>query len=495
MTPPPSTTTDQPRDSPTLRLTRECPCQQYNTAPVSEHAAVALAATPWCNVNMTATARHTSSEKLRGNWPTDPGTGRGRSHGTSSREPFDRWFRYPAGFASDYAGLLLDRIGLEDGTVVDCFMGSGVTGTAARDRGLGFLGIEAHPLIAELAELKLRPAAHASSIRSMAQEVAARAMSLHRSATHLTVAASTSAEPDLIRRSFSGDMLFQLLLLRQEIKSFGEDPVGAYLKWALLGTLRDVADVKVGWPYQRPGIKRRAPHSDPVQRFLTRSDWFAEDIASIRLNSPDSVVVRGDATDALTWRGEASSAHACVSSPPYLNNFDYADATRLELYFWGDVTTWAQMCSNVRHDMLTATTQQSSVGEMEDATVRMRELGSVGETVVNLTTSLTAERRAKGRRGKQYDQVAPAYFAAMFDVLTNLFTMIADGGTCVWLVGDSAPYGVYVDTPKLIGALAEVCGFVVRDDTVLRQRGNRWAAPAGRHTVELTERLLVFEKP
>lgn len=444
---------------------------------------------------MTATARQTSSEKPWGNLPTDPGTGRGRSHGTSSREPFDRWFRYPAGFASDYARLLLDRIGLKDGTVVDCFMGSGVTGTAARDRGLGFLGIEAHPLITELAELKLRPAADASAIQSMAVKVAAGAKAMHHSATVLTIAAATSAEPDLIRRSFDGDVLFQLLMLRQEIMSYGKDPAAAYLKWALLGTLRDVAGVKVGWPYQRPGIKRRAPHSDPVQRFLTRSDWFAEDIASIKVHSPNSVVVRGDATDAHTWQGETSSAQACVSSPPYLNNFDYADATRLELYFWGDITTWGQMCSNVRQDMLTATTQQSSVQEMKDSTARLGGLGSVGETVVNLTTNLTAQRKVKGRRGKQYDQVAPAYFVAMFDVLTNLFNKIDTGGTCVWLVGDSAPYGVYVDTPKLIGDLAELTGFVVTDDTVLRQRGNRWTAPTGRHAVELTERLLVFEKP
>ena len=67
-------------------------------------------------------------------WPNEPGSGRGRSHGTSSRQPFDRWFRYPAGFASDYVELLLDRLELTEGTVIDCFSGSGVTGTAARAR-------------------------------------------------------------------------------------------------------------------------------------------------------------------------------------------------------------------------------------------------------------------------------------------------------------------------------------------------------------------------
>ena len=47
------------------------------------------------------------------------------------------------------------------------------------------------------------------------------------------------------------------------------------------------------------------------------------------------------------------------SSPPYLNNFDYADATRLELYFWGPVASWKEMCESVRSGMLVATTQQT----------------------------------------------------------------------------------------------------------------------------------------
>ena len=81
---------------------------------------------PWWNSLMLLLNRQADPA-----WPTEPGSGRGRSHGTSSREAFDRWFRYPAGFASDYVELLLDRLALTEGTVIDCFAGSGVTGTAA----------------------------------------------------------------------------------------------------------------------------------------------------------------------------------------------------------------------------------------------------------------------------------------------------------------------------------------------------------------------------
>src|SRR6266496_699515 len=84
----------------------------------------------------------------------DLASGRGRRHGTSNVDAFDRWFRYPAGFASDYASALLQRLDLpKNGVLLDCFAGSGVIGTAAQRSGLQFYGIEAHPLIAELARL------------------------------------------------------------------------------------------------------------------------------------------------------------------------------------------------------------------------------------------------------------------------------------------------------------------------------------------------------
>jgi hypothetical protein len=423
-------------------------------------------------------------------WPSEPGSGRGRRHGTSSYQPFDRWFRYPAGFASDYVRLLLDRLGLDEGLVIDCFAGSGVTGTAALDQGLEFFGIEAHPLIADLARLKVAPACSARPVRQLAADVA-------EEVSELLVSGETDAPTvtgeftQLVQRSFDEPVLHRLALLRQAIRSRSKRVAAPYVKLALLATLRDVASVKVGWPYQRPGQQRIARHRDPVERFLIRAGWIADDLKSIGPR-PSASVICGDARDPVTWAGfKHGPAEACVASPPYLNNFDYADATRLELYFWGEVTSWSQMCSTVRNDMLTATTQQSSKPERVDAVTRLETMGSLGEQVLSLTDLLTKQRRAR-TRGKEYDQVAPAYFVGMADVLSNLAVALKAGATCMWLIGDSAPYGVYIDTPRLIGELACTLGFEVKADLTLRRRGNRWQGPTGRHSVELTERLLVF---
>jgi hypothetical protein len=425
-------------------------------------------------------------------WPPEPGSGRGRRHGTSSTQPFDRWFRYPAGFASDYAGLLLDRIGVSEGLVVDCFAGSGVTGTAALSHGLEFFGIEAHPLIAELAQLKVAVACSAPSLRTLAAEVV-HEVTEHLATQETDAGSVTAGEVQLVQRSFEPDVLLQLVLLRRAIASRNQRAAAQYAKWALLATLRDVATVKVGWPYQRPGQRRTPPYRSPLDRFSKRAGWIADDLDGAAPRSTANVVC-GDARDLSSWAAlEPGKAQASVSSPPYLNNFDYADATRLELYFLGEVRSWSQMCSTARVNMLTATTQQSSVPERAAAIARLKEMGSAGQEILMLTESLSARRRDRAR-GKEYDQVAPAYFVGIMDVLSRLAIALEPGATCVWLIGDSAPYGVYVDTPRLIGELASKVGFEVGTDVMLRHRGNRWRTASGRHAVSLTERLLVFHR-
>nr|WP_237552566.1 DNA methyltransferase [Streptomyces sp. SID5789] len=421
------------------------------------------------------------------------GSGRGRKHGTSSSEPFDRWFRYPAGFASDYVALLLERLKVQPRSIIlDPFTGSGVTGTAARGMGHSFYGIEAHPLIAELASLKFQPApAPVGSLTETAQRLA-------------TLAASQTAvaqgqleeESELVLRCFAQPVLAQLVALRNIIRN-GEGGVwDPHVKWALLGTLRDVATARVGWPYQRPGQKRQPRFTDALARFCQRATWMAEDLHRTEALSDSfyGEVTQGDARSGSSWaKIESASAHGCVSSPPYLNNFDYADATRLELYFWGEVKSWAQMCSDVRSDMLVATTQQSSVGNARSAQSDLKKYSTVGEEINDIASKLQGERE-KRERGKEYDRVIPAYFLAIAQVLENLSSRLVEGAPTAWLIGDSAPYGIYVDTPTLIGRLAEQFGFEVEQDRKLRARGKRWGTNATRHQVELSERLLLLRR-
>ncbi|MFL6139642.1 MAG: DNA methyltransferase [Frankiaceae bacterium] len=424
-------------------------------------------------------------------------TGLGRANGTSRHSPFDRWFRYPAGFSSETAAELFKYAGVKNGAfILDPFCGSGVVGTAAASRGIAFVGVEAHPLVAELAALKLRR----TTPRSPSDLIASARLFIADAAACDDV--DHENETNLVRKSFDDDVLGQLIAMRTTLERQPDAqwrPWSPWLKWALLGTLRDVASVRVGWPYQNPNRSRRPTHTDPYARVIKRASLMAADLMTARQwPSPraDAAIFRGDARDSRTWQKAASTRAlaGCICSPPYLNNFDYADATRLELYFLGAVRSWAELVAGPRSKMMIASTQQTKRGLADSALAWLRAIdGELGRQLRSLHDAIAYEV-AERKRGKEYDRLFPCYFADMASVLAHLGQYLEPGAPAALLVGDSAPYGVYVDTPALLGALAQTEGFRVVDDIVLRKRGLRWATNTSRHGQALTERLLLLRK-
>jgi hypothetical protein len=410
--------------------------------------------------------------------------GIGAVYGTSREQPFDRWFRYPAGFSRDALALAVEAADIsKTGRVADPFCGAGTVAFALPE-GAELVGIEAHPLIAELARLKLRAQPRSGpELRRTAERLIDEAEP-----------ADPNGEHELVQRCFTPEVLTVLAGLRNSVEQT-RSPWREHLRWALLGVLRDVASVKVGWPYQRPALAREAPYSDPRARFSARVDAIAADLES-RPTPPPGKVVKGDARTAASWRTATSGGKftASVSSPPYLNNFDYADATRLELYFLRRAVSWGDMCRTARAAMLTATTQQTKRQTGARALQRLRRFPGVSAEIVELTDSLRAERTQRDR-GKEYDQLLPSYFWDLARVLQHLYKHTVPGAKCSWVIGDSAPYGVFVDTPRFVSSLAAEIGFEAMAAEVVRSRGLRWRTNGTRHQVPLTEQLIVFRHP
>jgi hypothetical protein len=185
------------------------------------------------------------------------------------------------------------------------------------------------------------------------------------------------------------------------------------------------------------------------------------------------------------------NAKACVSSPPYLNNFDYADATRLELYFWGPIRSWKAMTHDVRDNLIAGSTQQTTKGGAAAAVEWLSDATDVLDTLVPLRNAL-ALARATRPRGKEYDNLLLMYFADLGRVLIQLRARLEPRARAAFVIGDSAPYGVYVDTPRLVGQMALSLGYKHMSDTPIRERGLRWATNGTRHQHLLAERLLVL---
>ncbi|MBB6015963.1 hypothetical protein ACFP9V_11570 [Deinococcus radiopugnans] len=378
-----------------------------------------------------------------------------------------------------------DAVPIQRGkAIADPFAGVATAGVHIVKRHSSFRGIEAHPLIAELSSLKFKPVDQLDGLQKYGVHLLS-AMTM----------ADIASEHPMVLRCFDEVTLSFLAGLRDEIESEPTHPYYKLARWALLATLRDTASVGVGWPYQRPGVQKNPRVKSPSSRFIMRLTHMAEDLSSMS-GDVDGSVVHGDSRLAEAWANglDGQKADGVISSPPYLNNFDYADATRLELYFLRYAKSWKEMTNTVRSSMMIATTQQTSGLSGVRLEEDLQNIKPIHSDINFIVEKLVIERK-KRAKGKEYDRLVYQYFNDMSLILENMAMNVISGGKVALVIGDSAPYGVYVDTPKLIAMLASQYGFRLNNDQTLRLRGERWTGIQTRHSHTLSERLIVLTAP
>jgi hypothetical protein len=375
--------------------------------------------------------------------------------------------------------MALDAVALPaGGLAVDPFTGSGRAATTLAARGDRFFGLEAHPLPADLANVKLSRPGPPNDLRQAANDVADRAATGTRGGVPHPV----------LQRFVSPSALPELIDLRAATEEHG-GPWEGHMRWLVLGALRRHAGG--GWPYLRPRATNET--KSPTQLVVELADTMADDLSDAP-REPRAEVAHADARVASSWAAlTPGAAHGCVSSPPYLNQVSYAELLRLEVLLLGWAQSWADM-RLLGRDLVACCTQEVTAQRAATARVTLGCWPGTEASVRSLCGRLERAQASRSRP-KRYDRLLVTYFADIGRSLQALWPVLAPGARSAWVIGDSAPYGVYVDTPALIGLLATELGYDILDDVQLRERGKRWSSPGSRHSRRLSERLLVFQRP
>ena len=169
-----------------------------------------------------------------------------------------------------------------------------------------------------------------------------------------------------------------------------------------------------------------------------------------------------------------NSIDLVVTSPPYPNNYDYADATRLEMTFWGEIRGWGDLQEVVRQFIIRSCSQHATAEKLQLATLLAdSSVDSIREELSNVCDELAEIRQTKGGK-KAYHTMIAAYFCDLSKVFQALRPVCKSGSTICFVIGDSAPYGVYVPVDDWLGRLAIASGFKSFSFEKLRDRNIKW---------------------
>jgi hypothetical protein len=397
--------------------------------------------------------------------------------------PVHRWFRYSAGFSAQWVEVVIaeaTRAGAV--TVLDPFAGAGTSLLAAEKLGVASYGIEAHPFVVRVAKAKLLYRTDRDAYLTRAREIRRQAARLR---------GLGCKYPTLIQKCFTREALEGLDHLRRAWEILNDQTPAAELTWlTLVAILRAVSHAGTApWQYVLPRKTKKAA-LEPLGAFDQMTKTVYADMQALgSVIGPSAVYLEGDAR---TCPGiPDSSINLVITSPPYANNYDYADATRLEMCFLGQIDGWGDLQRAVRDRLMRSCSQHVPEKAVSLETVLAApELAPVRPAVSKVCQQLGAVRQEKGGK-KTYHLMIACYFLDMARTWTALRRVCQRPARVCFVIGDSAPYGVYVPVVEWLGVLAEAAGFTSCKFEKTRDRNVKWKNR--KHRVPLCEGRLWVE--
>lgn len=421
----------------------------------------------------------------------------------SLRAPIHNWFTYPAGFSYKAVESSLRLNHIREGMVVyDPFMGTGTTNLTAKKLGISSYGIEAHPFVYRVARTKLNWNIVKKDIIQAVTAIETSVRSQRKNFVGNIRERLEAEFPELILKCYEDKTLLDLLFIRNVVlKAELQPEIEDFFFVGLTSVLRQVSIAATGWPYVAPKKQKTTSlNKDALFEFSRQMLRMAHDVEVTRDEANPGYlktfhrVFNADSRNTQTLIPGEAADHV-FTSPPYLNNFDYADRTRLELYFWGEAKNWGEITQNIRTKLITSATTQIS---RDDPKYNLsRDLEGVCPEVYHFLSEAISKlgkiRLTKGGK-KSYDHLVSGYFNDMFLIIMDVFRVLKPGKKAVFVLGDSAPYGVHIPTDELIGKVGLNIGFSEYNIDVLRERGGKWKDNPQRHDVLLRESIVTLKK-
>jgi DNA modification methylase len=390
--------------------------------------------------------------------------------------PIQRWFRYKEAFSSDLVRLFLREFGAAPHThrVFDPFVGCGSTVLAAKQVGFGAWGIDILPVAVFVARVKLR-GAEEYNLDALGEAID--------DMLHMPYSAPTITAPGdvrIIRKAYTEDTLDQILFFQEQIEAVQDDQIRDFLQLALLAVLESVSHTSKDGQYLR--LRPTARLSDVREALSIQLDMMWDDLTGVGQQTlrlrPSTGSGHRSGQALLGWESPKTTTNAhcyvaqadardfahkfddhadvIITSPPYLNRYDYSRIYSLELCL-GFVETFEQLKA-VRHSLL-----RSHIESRPAPTDAVHHPALV-EVLQNL--------QGQKLNNPRIPIMIKGYFEDMNLVFRQLARVCRPNAKVALVVANARFHGELIPVDLILSELAGDAGFQTEKIYVTRYKGN-----------------------
>lgn len=398
--------------------------------------------------------------------------------------PIHRWYRYTAGFSAAWVSQVIEEE-IKNGRthIIDPFVGSGTVAIESTKHEVEAFGLESNPYVYRIASAKLQwNRLLPSHIREVANDLLKSAKKIE---------ANINDYPTLINKCFPQETLSKLDRLKRACMAMTEGSDRDFMWFIITSILRSTSPVGTAqWQYIQP-TKTKAHVLDPYDAFIRKVADICHDItvSHPENSNHNSYILQQDARGNVdipdNW------GDLVITSPPYANNYDYADAMRLEMSFWGDLEGWKGLHNVSTHLVRSCTQHVSKLKNQVHELMASPILEPIADELKEKFDLLAVERNKHGGK-KNYHFMIVAYFYDLACVFRTLNAKTSKNCKMCFVIGDSAPYGIYIPVDEWLGRLAVSAGFKDFSFEKLRDRNIKWKNR--KHRVPLKEGRLWINK-
>jgi len=328
---------------------------------------------------------------------------------------------YPARFIPQIPRTIIENFTIENETILDPFCGCGTTLVEAVFLKRMAIGVDINPIAALITKVKtkpINPEILEYYAKNLMKSITSIILQLRGQKTFFMVPIPKIKIPPMPRRKlskkFTSQIKKELACIKAKIMEIENEDIKDFFLLALSSTIRTIVESK------SKNLDVLSIFKQDIKTMIKRMKEFYK----ICPNPPPVSIFCADFREA--WYIQDNSVDAIVTSPTYVNAYDYHREHMFNI-FW-------------LHDYL-----YNKFGVDFD-TFRKNELGAHSHFIYNRFLAVAE------------------YFEGMYRCLQHICRVLKEGRVCCIVIGDSTVEGEYINTHKFFKEMGNEIGLEVKLD-------------------------------